>query len=250
MLKYHLEELSLNHWPSLSTLMTDGWMLRLANGYTKRANSISPIFGSTVDVEEKIKTCEQFYTACGQRTIFKITPFVKPADLDQLLEGQDYRVEDVTQVQTMTLDALRRPYWTAYTIQEQLTEEWLEALIRINEVKEQHRATMISMLNGIILAKGFISLYHEDKVVACGLGVCERGYIGLYDIVTDPKYRNQGLAEQMILHLLHWGKARGAEASYLAVIDHNKPALRLYEKLGYEHSYNYWYRVKEIGSNR
>jgi len=54
-----IEELSLNHWQPLSTLLYDGWVLRFADGYTKRANSINPIHYSTCDLQEKIKECEK-----------------------------------------------------------------------------------------------------------------------------------------------------------------------------------------------
>ncbi|WP_458461280.1 GNAT family N-acetyltransferase, partial [Paenibacillus sp.] len=92
---------------------------------------------------------------------------------------------------------------------------------------------------------GFISLLIDAQVVACGFGVIERGYVGLYDIITDANFRNQGLAEQMILHLLHWAKKQGATSSFLQVVANNAPALKLYAKLGYSEIYSYWYRVKE-----
>lgn len=58
-----IEELSLNHWQSLSTLLYDGWVLRFADGYTKRANSINPIHYSTCNLTIKIKECENIYSA-------------------------------------------------------------------------------------------------------------------------------------------------------------------------------------------
>ncbi|GIQ70557.1 hypothetical protein XYCOK13_33810 [Xylanibacillus composti] len=73
----------------------------------------------------------------------------------------------------------------------------------------------------------------------------EREHIGLYDIVTDINFRNRGFAEQMILHLLRWGRENGARYSYLAVVANNAPAWRLYSKLGYKEVYRYWYRVKD-----
>ena len=35
-----LEELSINAWAPLKSMNYDGWVIRMANGYTKRANSI------------------------------------------------------------------------------------------------------------------------------------------------------------------------------------------------------------------
>jgi hypothetical protein len=60
-----LEELSLNAWPSLQTLLYDGWVLRFANGYTKRANSVNPLYHSGTDVTEKTETCERLYRGKG-----------------------------------------------------------------------------------------------------------------------------------------------------------------------------------------
>ena len=38
-----IEELSLNALPCLQQILDDGWVLRLAEGYTKRANSVTPL---------------------------------------------------------------------------------------------------------------------------------------------------------------------------------------------------------------
>lgn len=240
-----IEELSLGHWPSLSTLFVDGWVLRFADGCTKRANSIQPIYTSTLDIHEKIKTCEQLYERNGLPTVFKITPFIHPENLDNILDEKGYSLLDRTSIQTRSLDGLKTPQHSDVRIDTYATNSWLNSFCRINSVDEKKGSTMTRMLSNIRTTTGYISLLVNDQVVACGLGVVERGYIGLYDIVTDKQHRNQGLAEQLILHLLHWGKAQGAEFSYLAVVVNNAPAWRLYEKLGYEEIYRYWYRVKK-----
>ncbi|MEC0125561.1 GNAT family N-acetyltransferase [Paenibacillus pabuli] len=240
-----IEELSLNHWQPLSTLLYDGWVLRFAKGYTKRANSIQPIHYSTQDVHEKIEECERIYASHQLSTIFKITPFVQPNHLDQLLQERGYTIVDRTHIQTRSLENLKEPDHPDVKINEQLTEEWLDHFCRLNQVNDLHRGTMEQMLTNICTRVGFISLLIDGQVVACGFGVVERGYMGLYDIITDANFRNRGLAEQMILHLLHWGKENGAAFSYLAVVANNAPALKLYAKLGFSKIYTYCYRVKE-----
>lgn len=242
-----IEKLSLNHWPSLSTLVYDGWLLRFANGYTKRANSISPIYGSTYDLQRKMDDCEKMYRDQRLPVIYKITPFVHPVNLDEVLGERGYSQLDITSVQVLDLEHVRQPQLQGVKVSEEADPAWIHAFCAINRVKEEHKATMVTMLGNIKARKAMISLYADGRAIACGCGVLERGYMGLFDIVTDPDYRNQGYAEQMILHLLQWGKQHGARHSYLAVVANNAPARRLYEKLGYTEIYRYWYRVKGMG---
>jgi ribosomal protein S18 acetylase RimI-like enzyme len=45
-----------------------------------------------------------------------------------------------------------------------------------------------------------------------------------------------------------WGKARGAEQTYLQVMENNPPALALYERLGFNKLYEYWYACKTLAA--
>ncbi|WP_408011335.1 GNAT family N-acetyltransferase [Pseudalkalibacillus sp. A8] len=246
-----IEELSLNNWQSLSTLLYDGWVLRFSNGYTIYANSISSIYYSTYDLNQKIEECEKIYANNDLCPTFKITPFIKPENLDDILEEKGYTLVDFRgtpyiSVQTMELDGIIEPTLHSVKLDEKINAEWLDHFCRLNNVEEKNKDTMIQMLSNIATKKCLVSLYKKDDVVACGLGVIERDYIGLYDIVTDIKFRNQGLGKQLILNLLKWGKGNGAKYSYLTVLLNNESALKLYSKIGFSEIYKYWYRVKEI----
>src|SRR6185503_6229422 len=94
-----VEELTLNAWPSLRSLLFDGWVLNFADGYTRRANSINPLYPSTLPIVNKIEVCEAAYNRVGQETVFKICTPTVPADLDAILAGRGYAAAARTSVQ-------------------------------------------------------------------------------------------------------------------------------------------------------
>ncbi|GIN72899.1 N-acetyltransferase GCN5 [Bacillus sp. J14TS2] len=239
-----IEELSLNAWPSLSSMVYDGWLLRFSNGYTKRANSVNPIYTSAVDIDKKIHYCEHIFADRNLKPVFKMTELAYPDRLDMTLEGHGYTVIDQTSVQLLSLSNLKDPLIDSVKWEERVKDEWLNQFCKFNQQNECNRVIMKQMLSMIIPKTCFISLYNKETVVACGLGVLEREYLGVFDIVTDPQWRNRGFAEQLMLNLLKWGKKNGAEFAYLQVVLNNRPALNLYSKLGFQEKYQYWYRVK------
>jgi len=99
----HLEELSLNALPALETTYLDGWVVRFADGYTKRANSVNPLYTSVTDVEDKMDYCESMYAVRKQPTVYKMTPLAEPRDLDQFLTERGYREEPGASVQLLAL---------------------------------------------------------------------------------------------------------------------------------------------------
>lgn len=239
-----LEELSLNAWPALQTMLYDGWVLRWADGYSKRANSVNPLYSSSEEIESKIAVCEAFYHSRALDVVYKITPCSQPADLDAVLEQKGYATCDHTSLQWLELTNLPEPKLHSVQVENRVSEEWLDPFCRFSNKTERDKQTMKNMLSSIPAKTCFLSLKKAEEVVACGLGVLEGNYMGIFDIVTDTNYRKQGLGEQLMLNLLHWGKSEGATYAYLQVVQTNQPALHLYEKLGFQEQYTYWYRVK------
>jgi ribosomal protein S18 acetylase RimI-like enzyme len=239
-----IEELSLNAWPALQTLHYDGWALRFANRYTRRSNSVNILQSSTLPLDEKIAHCESVYAERVQDVVFKLTSFTEPPHLDALLEERGYSREAESGVQTLRLNDVGEKYPDNVSIIDKPTEEWIELFCRLNGTVGEHKPTMISLLRNIVPRTAFAALKRDGEFVAVGLGVLERGHLGLFDIATAPYLRNRGLGTELVRSLLHWGQSEGAETAYLQVMKNNAPALRLYEKLGFSELYPYWYRVK------
>lgn len=244
-----IEEYTLNAWPALQTHIHDGWILRFADGYTKRSNSINAIYKGYDDndnIHKKIKHCEEIYSRSNLDVIFKITPFV-PAPLDHQLESQGYTILDHSSVQTLeSLTDIKEPSIRDIEISECLNDKWLELMSSLSGISESKKVVAKKLLSGSKLIQGYFILYDNSIPVACGLGVVEGDYIGLYDIVTDKQYRNQGYGEQLILHILQWAKSIGVTKSYLQVVKNNVAANQCYSKLNYQEKYTYWYRLKKM----
>lgn len=239
-----LEELSLNALPALRTTVYDGWVLRFSDGFTRRANSVCPLYDSRLDLEPKIATAERLYAACKQPTVFKLTPLPEAQRIDILLAHDGYRHDQGASVQTRSLEGLESPAEADVEFLEKIDEGWLETFFRLRPAQPSYHPVMRQMLAAIVHPLCCASLRLNGEVVAVGLGVVERGWIGLFDIVTDAAFRNQGWGRQLVLNLLQWGQQRGAANAYLQVHPANDPALRLYEKLGFCEVYQYWYRER------
>lgn len=241
-----IEELSMNALPAIQTQIFDGWILRFSNGYTKRANSINPIYFSSENLKSKIKNSEQMYRERNLPVIYKMTPNVCPKDLDNALEKSGYIPDSLTSVQVLPIKEIEVPPVNNVEVYNKLHKKWFANFCAFNKIRKNDQRSLKIMLNNIISKTCFILLTDDDKkVLACGLGVLQGEYIGLFDIVTNEKYRNKGYGKVLILNILHWGKKNGAKKAYLQVVVNNTPALNLYSSLGFEEKYRYWYRIKK-----
>jgi GNAT superfamily N-acetyltransferase len=243
-----IEELSLNAWPALQTVLLDGWVHRFAGGYTRRANSVNPLYPAADDLETKIARSERLYRDRGLPVVFKLTGASCPAGLDAALAAHGYALDAQTSVQTLPLASFTPDCAPAgapaVEIAPAVTEAWFDAFGRASNLAAPRRPIAWQMLNTIAPATAFAAITEAGAIVACGFAVAQADYVGFYDIVTDPRYRRRGLAGRLMRSLLAWGQAQGAATAYLQVMLNNPPALALYAGLGFQEAYQYWYRVK------
>lgn len=239
-----LEELGMNAWVPLKTQLLNGWVLRFAEGYTKRANSVSPLYETDKEIEKQIESCERIYRQKGQKTIFKLTEENSLHSLDTMLSEKGYEAIDHTSVQLCDLEKRDYEKQLNVKIYQNREEEWILDFCRISNKKTEEMPIIKEMLLRIPSDVYFCSIEENGKVIACGMGVLEEKFVGVFDIVTDIEYRRQGFGEKIVTEILRLGKEKGATKAYLQVVDSNEPAKTLYNKLGFQETYKYWYRVK------
>jgi len=244
LLARRIEEAGLNAWPALQQMLYDGWVLRFSKGYTKRANSANALYPSAIDTREKVAFCEAQYKARELGPIFRITPFA-PTDLDSILEARGYELIDTTLVLHLDLDQpASSPSGQAH--QESL-DDWLPIFCRLKSSSLEAHQTHREILEAILGRCFYASLSVSGEAVSCALGVLEGKFFGLFDVVTAPEHRSKGRATTLLSSMLDWAQENVARHAYLGVVELNSPARRLYDKLGFQEVYRYWYRVPSLG---
>ena len=240
-----IEEISLNAWPSHKIELYDGWLIRFSHNYTHRTNSVQQVGTSLIPIEEKIAYCETMYANYHTPSIFKISPLVSP-DFDYVLENRGYEIQHTTNVMAADLEhADLSASYDLVTLTDDIPDIWIESLFDLKgTINPVHRAVVPSMYHAIVKDTICASIWNNGKIIATGLGILDRDYIGLYAIHVREDFRHKGYARQICTALLKEGKKKGATRAYLQVVEGNTPARSLYESLGLNFVYTYWFRVQ------
>lgn len=241
-----LEEAAFNAWPALQTVLVDGWVLRFAGGYTKRANSINPTYPAhDTNLASAMDRCEALFALRRLPAIVRMTSFGAPDGMDEMLAARGFRHADLSIVMERALDSTLEMATDGLVINAVDPDTWLDFYEAFSGAPVAQRVTHREMLRQITGDCFFAVLTdpREGRTVACGLAVRENDLAGLFEIATDPAMRRRGYGRAIVNGMMEWATNRGARTAYLQVVAHNEPARRLYEQLGFNDAYSYWYRI-------
>lgn len=242
-----IEELAANAWPAEIVQGVDGWRLRFNQNVTRRANSAWPNeTGGCHSLEEKIALVEDFYIRWGCPPRYHICPAAQPANLDEILASRGYISDARTAVQTASLETIlahtqANPAYTVI-ISNSVNDDWFDLYSQGEHISLATAAVRRGILQRIGPQTGFATVQIDGQPAAAGMGVVERGWLGLFSLITHPNFRRRGAATRLIHALAQWGQTHQANQVYLQVMADNAPALSLYAWLGFETLYHYHYR--------
>lgn len=245
-----LEELAANAWPPLITQHLDGWRLRASEGVHGRANSVWPNADhGTLPLAEKLAEAEAFYQRRDLPPRYQIAPTMQPAELDQHLAERGYELYEPVEVQTAVLPTLLAQTNSPYTatITPASSEEWL-TFDNHHHAHTPHQAHIRGqIMRHIGPAAAFAAVHDDDgRILGIGLGVCERGWLGIFNMLTDLEERRKGVGTAVLHHLATWATHHQATHAYLQVVATNRPAQALYARAGFTYAYSYHYRLKRL----
>lgn len=236
-----IEELNLNAWPALSQVVIDGWIVRLSEGYTRRANSANALKPGSAPASDLLDQFERNFSRHGLRCAVRVTPLV-PADALSELDARHYASEGETSVMTTAIPSGEID--PRVEISPSVTPEWLHGYAATNPRKDFQAATLEKILRLIVPEAGFALSRQDGKAVSFAIGVLERGHLAVLNVATHPAVRRGGHSRRVLSSLFAWARERGAHTSHLNVQADNAAAVPHYTSLGFREIYRYLYRVK------
>jgi N-acetylglutamate synthase len=236
----HLEHLCARAWPVLAEQRLGDWSMRAAAGFTGRANSTLTTGDPGIPVAEALRETEIFaarhdiqptaHVVIGSRHERAIEAAGWTVNLDhpggaesQVLTG---RLETFAGIPAVGLPT---PGWWELTASQNPTEA------------QRH-----------VLGTGdvcFASIEEDGVTVAAVRGAVVEDLLHVARLATRPEHRRRGLAERLMGELAGWGLERGATTCALQVAEHNKTAIRLYERLGCTEHHRYRYWIPEVANH-
>jgi GNAT superfamily N-acetyltransferase len=239
-----IEEAGLNALQTQRQLFYDGWLLRLSAGKAKRARSVNAYFGSTFPLAHKIEHCERIYARHGLAPLFRMTPFDRPADLENALAARGYKAFDETLVQARRLEEAPAvpDAHPDVEIAALGVDAFVEAVGDLRGSPASQRDAHRERLQNSPLEKRCVAIRAAGRVLCTAQVAIEGELVGIYDVVTADDARGRGHATLACASLLSWAWQHGASVAYLQVNEDNAPAIAIYRKLGFATMYAYHYR--------
>ena len=239
-----IDDLSDRAWPALERVEVDGWVVRLSEGVTQRANSVLPL-RSPRDVQRALDSVESAYAERGLATVFQISPAAEPSDLDRVLEERGYAYGSATAVQSADVPGALAALGTVegqVLVEDEPSSAWLDCWWAVDgRGGAAAREVARRVLTGVPAV--YVCALDAAGVVAVGRLALVGSWGGIYCMAVRADARGRGWGRTVLAGLLEQAQLRGLDSVWLQVVEGNAPAQRLYASAGFRPSSRYHYRT-------
>lgn len=246
-----IEDAGINASAPREQVWLDGWLVRTSPGKAKRARCIQPVADGREPVDLRLARCRALYAQAGVPLLVRITPFARPAGLDDTLAALGLQRIDDTRVMWAAADAVAAPPAIGGLALEAIDlrryADWIGPLR--DRHPSEHAARAERLRQAPVPHHAWIVRREADgAILAGGLLAVEGDLGGYYEVLTVEAVRRCGVGELVCRHLAGVARELGVRTLYLQVDAANGPARALYAKLGFRDGYGYHYRAEASAS--
>ena len=245
-----LELAAAQAWRAPDEARLGEWLLRAADGFTSRANSVLAIGDPGLPLPAAIDQVLDWYRSRDLPAQVAIAYRPDRQDghpIDAFLAGRGWTVSGGALVMTAPLPDIAGLLGPDETARVEMLDEpddgWLDCYRWHEElpppVSRQLFVSAPWQVFGAIRAAG--------ATVSIGRLAIADGWAGLTAIRVDPQHRRRGLARVMTAALAKTAASRGANGLYLQVETGNAAARALYERMGFTYHHAYHFRLAPDG---
>jgi len=224
-----MERLHVRAWPAFETALVDGWLWRYSGGGSQRANSVSTIDFTGSDPIAALSEIERRYAAKAARAQIHTFGAGAPSGLDAVLAARGYAGGETTVTMFKRVRPVASP--EDVTISDVADEEW--RTVYLGAITENRRAVNRRILETIPAPRAFFSCRRDGRAVSTALCVADGDCAVVECVATRQDARRQGRAASIMGALEAWAGQQGARLLGLQVVETNRAARTLYERLGF-----------------
>lgn len=238
---WRAEEACLNAWPGLRQIMHGDWLLRFADGMSRRANSVNPLRTNVNSIERDVATFQELYRAQGLPLIVRTPSFLDPK-VGQELERLQFTSEGETctifgEFATTVIEAN-----ADIDVLSQASEPWFAAMSSLQKHTPAQTETYKLIIRNVALPAGFAALRHDGEIIALAYGAVHDGWLCCESVIVSADRRGQGCGRRLMAALFAWAQTQGATGACLQVEASNVAGRALYQSIGLTtelHRYDY-----------
>jgi ribosomal protein S18 acetylase RimI-like enzyme len=249
------ERAAARHWRGTEEEWLGGWLLRAAQGFTGRANSVLPLGDPGLPLDSALDRVVRWYRDRGLPPMI-VVPSLLDADspgreLDQSLSERSWTtrsgpafvmVADLSDGTSPIHDlaAGHLPPGVTFAVDNEPQQAWL-AMYHYRGQDRQPPVMREVLTSAPVQA--FASIRAGGEVLAIARLSVADGWAGITAVEVQPARRRAGLGTALTGAVCAEAARRGISRVFLQVETSNAAAIALYERIGFRYSHRYHYRV-------
>ncbi|MFC8697189.1 GNAT family N-acetyltransferase [Streptomyces parvus] len=229
-------------WQPVESEALGDWRLRAAGGFTRRANSVLPLGGPGLPLDETLGRVRRWYEERGLPAYVQTATGAEGTQemLCAELEGHGWRREVSAEVRIAALAPVgdREAEVSAVRLTREPDAAWLARYQRFS-TPGPHVLRVLGSGPSVWFATVPGSGEAPDAIGRC---VVDGRWAGFMAVEVAPEQRRRGLATTVMTALARRALDEGASAAWLQVEEDNEGARALYDGMGFagHHRYHHY----------